>query len=483
MTKLHRYLSACLTVLALVAFPTPSASAAKPQNRPAKRMPNVVIIFIDDQGYYDLGCYGATEVKTPRIDQLAAEGIRFTDYYAAAPICSPSRAGLLTGAYPRRIGMETWVQRADSNRGIHPNEVTIAELFKANGYATGCVGKWHLGDLGPFIPMAQGFDYHFGMYSNLDPVETVYFGDEGVPILRNGEVVKRPADPGELTKLYTDEAIDFVERNQERPFFLYLPHTMLHHPLGVSPKFRGTSQWGEYGDAIQELDHGVGRFMDKLTELGIDENTIVVYASDNGRGPGRNPDQPLTGRKITTWECGIRVPAIIRGPGVGVAQGKTCQKIVNAMDWLPTLATAAGIRIPAEHPIIDGRDLWPMMTGKTEGIPSPSAKLSLNSDVPLRRRWEQGLEWREYFDRDGYLNAFFYHGSHGALAAVRSGKYKAMLNPTLLVYDLEKDPKEKKPIRNRELSRKFRGLAVMFQEEMSRDARKAGEVKGKAPGH
>ena len=184
------YLFTALLVIILI----PASSAAE--------RPNVVIIFIDDQGYYDLGCYGATEVKTPRIDQLAEGGIRFTDYYAAAPICSPSRAGLLTGAYPRRVGMETWVQRADSNRGIHPDEVTIAELFKANGYATGCIGKWHIGDKEPFVPMAQGFDYHYGMYSNLDPVETVYFGDEGVPILRNGEVVRRPAEPAELTNLY-----------------------------------------------------------------------------------------------------------------------------------------------------------------------------------------------------------------------------------------------------------------------------------------
>ena len=183
--------------------------------------PNVVIIFIDDQGYYDLGCYGATEVKTPWIDQLAREGIRFTDYYAAAPICSPSRAGLLTGAYPRRIGMETWVQRADSNRGIHSDEVTIAELFKANGYKTACIGKWHIGDKKPFVPMAQGFDYHYGMYSNLDPVETVYFGDKGVPILRNGKVVKRPADPSELTNLYTQEAIQFFKRNKDKPCLLY----------------------------------------------------------------------------------------------------------------------------------------------------------------------------------------------------------------------------------------------------------------------
>ncbi|MEM1442903.1 MAG: sulfatase-like hydrolase/transferase, partial [Verrucomicrobiota bacterium] len=210
----------------------------------AEDRPNIVIIFIDDQGYYDLGCYGATEVKTPRIDELAAGGIRLTDYYAAAPICSPSRAGLLTGAYPRRIGMETWVQRADSTRGIHEDEVTLAELLRDNGYATACIGKWHIGDKDPFVPNAQGFDYHFGMYSNLDPVETVYFGDEGVPLLRNGEVVKRPADPEELTRLYTDEAIAFVEKKKEEPFFLYLPHTMLHVPLGVSPEFRGTSEWG-----------------------------------------------------------------------------------------------------------------------------------------------------------------------------------------------------------------------------------------------
>jgi arylsulfatase A-like enzyme len=438
--------------------------------------PNVVIIFIDDQGYYDLGCYGATEVKTPRIDQLATEGIRFTDYYAAAPICSPSRAGLLTGAYPRRIGMETWVQRADSSRGIHPDEVTMAELFKANGYATACVGKWHMGDLDPFVPLAQGFDYHFGMYSNLDPVETVYFGEEGVPILRNGEVVKRPADPAELTQLYTDEALAFVERKKDEPFFLYLPHTMLHHPLGVSPEFEGSSDWGEYGDAIQELDHHVGRFMDKLKELGLDEKTIVVYASDNGRGPGRNPSQPMKGNKLTTWECGIRVPAIIRAPGRGVSQGEECREIVSALDWLPTLATAAGIKIPDAHPLIDGRDLWPLMTGKSESIPSPAAALSMNSEVPLRRRWEQGLEWSDYFTRDDYHNAFFYHGSHGALAAVRSGRYKMYLNPQLTIYDLDADPGETTPVRQKNLVKRLRGMAVMFQEEMSRDARQAGEA-------
>ena len=254
-----------------------------------KKKPNIIFIFIDDQGYYDLGCYGATEIKTPRIDAMAKAGTRFTDYYAAAPICSPSRAGLLTGCYPRRVGNHIWVHRADSRSGIHTDELTIAELLKAGGYATACIGKWHLGFHEPFLPRNQGFDHYFGLLHNLDPVEIVYFEDKGgVPLIRNDKVVKRPADPAELTKLYTDEAIGFIEKNKKGPFFLYLPHTMLHNPLGVSEKFNGSSSWGEYGDAIQELDYNVGRIFDSLKALGIDDNTIVIYASDNGRGPGRN---------------------------------------------------------------------------------------------------------------------------------------------------------------------------------------------------
>ncbi|HCK70582.1 MAG TPA: N-acetylgalactosamine-6-sulfatase, partial [Planctomycetaceae bacterium] len=285
----------------------------------AEPSPNIIFILVDDQGYYDLGCYGATEVETPRIDALAGEGTRFTSYYAAAPICSPSRAGLLTGCYPRRVGNHIWVHRADSNSGIHPDELTIAELFKENGYATACIGKWHLGFQEPFLPHNQGFDHYFGLLHNLDPVEVVYFeGEGGVPLIRNGEIVKRPGDPSELTKLYTDEAIDFIEKNKSGKFFLYLPHTMLHNPLGVSDEFKGSSNWDEYGDAIQELDHNVGRIMDTLQRLEIDDDTIVVYASDNGRGPGRNPNQKIRGRKLSTLEGGIRVPAIAWGPGMGL---------------------------------------------------------------------------------------------------------------------------------------------------------------------
>ena len=352
-----------------------------------KQPPNIVFVLVDDQGYYDLGCYGASEIRTPRIDAMAEQGTRFTDYYSAAPICSPSRAGLLTGCYPRRVGNETWVHRADSTSGIHPSELTLAELLQNHGYATACVGKWHLGFHEPFLPHNQGFDHYFGLLHNLDPVEIVYFEDKGgVPLIRNGDVVKRPPDPSELTRLYTDEAIEFIETNQEGPFFLYLPHTMLHTPLGVSQEFHGSSDWGEYGDAIQEIDHHMGRIFDALKRLRIDDNTIVVYASDNGRGPGRNPQQKIRGRKLSTYEGGLRVPAIAWGPGLGLQKGVQSSAVVRAMDWYPTLATFAGIEIPEER-VIDGRDITPLLMGETQFVPPPGTNKSLNASVPLRRRW------------------------------------------------------------------------------------------------
>ncbi|MCA9079771.1 MAG: sulfatase-like hydrolase/transferase [Planctomycetaceae bacterium] len=442
--------------------------------------PNIVFILVDDQGYYDLGCYGATEVKTPRIDALAQQGVRFTDYYAAAPICSPSRAGLLTGCYPRRVGNATWVHRADSRFGIHPDELTIAELFKSNGYATACIGKWHLGFAEPFQPKAQGFDHYYGLLHNLDPVEVVYFNEQGgVPLLRNNEVIKQPADPAELTEMYTNEAIEFIEANRERPFLLYLPHTMLHNPLGVSKAFQGSSNWGEYGDAIQELDHHVGRIVDALQRLQLDQNTLIVYASDNGRGPGRTPEQPLQGHKLSTYEAGIRVPCIAWGPGLGVDAGATSSAVIRAMDWYPTLATFAGIEVPVDR-VLDGRDLAPLLTGESKIVPPAGLKKSLNASVPLRRRWEPSGEWAELINRNDYNEAFFYHGSHGELAAVRWRNWKLFLNPSLELYDLGTDPSESKPVRNGDIARKLRGMAVLFQEEMRLDARPAGEVPSRS---
>jgi arylsulfatase A len=448
-----------------------------PLQAAASTPPNIIFILVDDQGYYDLGCYGATEVKTPHIDAMAQQGTRFTDYYAAAPICSPSRAGLLTGCYPRRVGNEIWVHRADSRSGIHPDEWTLAELFKSHGYATACIGKWHLGFQQPFLPRNQGFDHYFGLLHNLDPVETVYFTEQGgVPLLRNEQVVKRPVAPGELTKLYTDEALEFIEKNRSNPFFVYLPHTMLHEPLGVSEEFKGSSNWGEYGDAIQELDANVGRVFDCLRRLRIDGNTIVIYASDNGRGPGRTPEQKIRGNKLSTYEGGIRVPAIAWGPGVGWQVNSESAAVVRAMDWYPTLATMAGIAIPEER-VIDGRDISPLLKGETKSVPAPELKKSLNAAVPLRRRWDPPAEWAGLIQRNEFNDAFFYHGSHGELAAVRWQAWKLFLNPSLQLFDLENDPGETRPVRNPQMARKLRGMAILFQEEMQRDARPAGEAK------
>ena len=442
----------------------------------AADQPNIVFIFIDDQGYYDLGCYGATEIETPNIDQMAADGIRFTDYYAAAPICSPSRAGLLTGCYPRRVGNHLWVHRADSDSGLHPDEITMAEMFKAEGYATACIGKWHLGFKEPFLPKNQGFDYYFGLLHNLDPVEIIYFEDKGgVPLMRNDEVVKRPPVPAELTETYTDEAIRFIEKNKKDPFFLYLPHTMLHNPLGVSEKFKGLSQWDEYGDAIQELDYNVGRIFKALKDLDLEDNTVVVYASDNGRGPGRNKAQPIQGRKLSTYEGGIRVPAIAWGPGMGIRQGHESNALVTAMDWFPSLATMANIKVD-ESRTIDGRDITPLLKGETDVVPDAGSGSALNTSSPLRRSWNPPREWAEIITREEYLNAFFYHGSQGALSAVRSGKWKLYLNPSLTLFDLEADPGEAKPVRGSKETKRLRGMAILFQHEMRLDARPAGDV-------
>jgi arylsulfatase A len=454
MPPLQRQLA--LVVFALLAL-APAGAAEKPRN--------LIVILIDDQGYYDLGCYGATEVKTPRIDALAASGLRFTDYYAAAPICSPSRAALLTGRYPRRFGLEAWVQRADSSRGLQAHELTLAQLLKQHGYATACIGKWHLGFAPEFLPQQKGFDRYFGLLHNLDPVETIYFDREGgVPLLRGESVVQRPAIAAELTRRYTDEAIDFIEAQRGRPFFLYLAHTMLHEPLGVSEEFKGRSDWGAYGDATMELDHHVGRLVEALARLGLSENTTIVYLSDNGRGPGRSAAQPLRGNKLTTLEAGIRVPAIVAG--AGVRGGRVSSAMVHAMDWFPTLATLAGADVPKER-VLDGRDLTPLLSGQIETVPEAAAGLSRNATVPLRRPWNPPGEWASLVPRADYLNAFFYHGAEGQFAAVRSGKWKLTLSPSLQLFDLEADPGEQKPVRDAATIRRLRGMAVMFQEEMN----------------
>ena len=430
--------------------------------------------MIDDLGYYDLVCYGATEVKDLRIDAMAKDGIRFPDYYAAAPIFSPSLAGFLTGCYPRRVGNEIWVHQADYPTGIHPRELTLSELLNEHGYKTACIGKWHLGFHEPFLSRNHGFDHYFGLLHNPDPFETVLFEDKGgVPLMCIGKVAKRPADVNELTRVCTDEAIDFIERNKNGPFFLYLTRTILLVPLGVSEEFKGTSKWGECGDAIHERDHNVGRMLDSLKRLKIADKTLVIYTSDNGRGPVRNPEQKIRGGKLSTYEEGIRLPATAWGPGLWLPAGLNSSAVTRALEWYPTFASFAGIRVPPSR-LINGRDLAPLLKGETQFVPAPGMKKSLNAEVPLWRTWNPCGEWKEIILRHEYNDEFFYHGSLGSLSALRWRNWKMSLNPSLELYDQSADPGESKLVRNQDMVRKLPGMAILFQEEMQADACPSG---------
>ncbi len=321
--------------------------------------PNFIIILTDDQGYNDLGCYGSPLIRTPNIDKMASEGIRFTNFYAQ-PVCGPARAALMTGSYPLRVAELGNIKRP--HPVVHPDEIMLPEILKDVGYTTGCIGKWHMGFTPDTNPLIQGFDYWFGLPGSND------VGAKNMH--RNNELIGEfPVDT--LTRLYTSEAISFIEKNQDSPFFLYLAHTMPHTILGASKQFKGKSAFGLYGDAIEELDWSVGKIMDKLEELGLDENSIVLYTSDNGpwraRGTHGGSAFPLRSGKVTTWEGGVRVPAIIWGPGL-ILQGKVSDQVCSVMDIMPTFASMADAALPDDRHI-DGQDIGSVLTGTNEEKP------------------------------------------------------------------------------------------------------------------
>ena len=358
----------------------------------AKRPPNVVLIFCDDLGYGDLGCYGSKRNRTPRIDALARAGMRFTDFYSSSPVCTPSRASLLTGCYARRVGMHEdftghWVLIPRSRRGLNSEETTIAEALKARGYATACIGKWHLGDQPEHLPTQHGFDSYFGIpYSN--DMQVRRRGDPPLPLVRQDRVIEAPVDQTTLTRRYTEEAIAFIEAKRNEPFFLYLPHTFPHLPLFASEAFRGKSSNGKYGDAVEEIDWSTGRILDCLERLGLAKDTIVIFTSDNGSN-GRNggSNRPLAGRKGSTMEGGMRVPMIVRWPGE-VAKGTTCSELATTMDLLPTLCGIAGAALPKAK--LDGFDIRGLLVGE-QGAKSP-----YEAFYYWRRRQLQAVRWRDW---------------------------------------------------------------------------------------
>lgn len=386
-----------------------SGHGCRSRRGPRAGPPNVVLFFTDDQGYADVGCYGAQGFRTPHLDRMASEGVRFTDFYVAQPICGASRAALLTGCYPNRIGL-MGAPDHNAKHGIHENEVTLGEMMKSQDYATAIFGKWHLGHLPPFLPTRHGFDEYFGLpYSNdmwpFHPERPDDYPD--LPLFEGEATIATNPNMNDLTSWYTKRAVGFIEKNCDRPFFLYMPHSMAHVPLGVSDRFRGKSEQGLYGDVMMELDWSMGEILQTLKRLNLDEQTLVIFTSDNGPwisyGDHSGRADPLREAKGTTWEGGVRVPCIMRWPG-RIPSGTVCSEPAMTIDIFPTIASLVGAELP-RHPI-DGQDIWPLMLGKGQAV-SPHEALYFyygNTLEAVRSgRWKLHFphRYRTLSDRDG----------------------------------------------------------------------------------
>jgi len=339
----------------------------------AKKRPNIVLISADNLGFGDWGCFGSTVHNTPRTDQMAAEGMKLTHFYGAT-VCTPSRASLMTGCYPRRVGMHTGgtgmcVLLPLDPKGLNPSETTIASHLKKVGYATACVGKWHLGDQAPFLPTRHGFDQYLGVpYSDDMTPRPEQPAWPELPLMQDEQVIEAGIDRNTLTQRYTDEACDFIREHRDEPFFLYLAHAMpgsTSRPFASTP-FQGRSANGPYGDSIEEMDASTGRILDLLGELGLDEDTLVITTSDHGPIPNDPPQgsaAPLTGVGYDVSERGMRSPCVVRWPG-HIPAGTTRDQITSVMDVLPTLAVLADAPLPEDGPLIDGHDISPLLRGE-----------------------------------------------------------------------------------------------------------------------
>ena len=392
-------------VLRTIVFCLPLLVAPLQVNATVPELPNFVVIFIDDMGYNDIGPFGVEGIKTPNLDEMASNGMKFTDFQVSSAVCSASRAALLTGCYHTRVGI-TGAIMPNQKIGLHPDEMTLAELCKQKGYATACYGKWHLGHAPQFMPTNQGFDEYFGLpYSNdmwpynpkpNDPKSKIHSHKfPKLPLYENEKIVNAdvtPIDQAQLTTQYTERAVDFIERNKDNPFLLYVPHSMVHVPLYVSHKFLDKSERGIYGDVVMELDWSVGEITKALRENGVSKKTLVVFTSDNGPwlnyGDHAGLAKPLREGKGTMFEGGCRVPTIMQWPDV-IPAGSACDQMVSSIDLFPTIANRIEAQLPTNK--IDGIDVLPVLK-------DPNAKID-----------------RKYF--------FHYYGG-GKLHAVRDQRWK-----------------------------------------------------------
>lgn len=409
--------------------------------KPSKGLPNFVIIFCDDMGYGDMARTGHPTIRTPNLDRMADEGVIMTQFYSAAAVCSPSRAALLTGRYPIRNGIVR-VLFPHHAIGLPKDEITLAELLQQKGYATAAIGKWHLGHHPQFLPLNNGFDYYYGIpYSN--DMDSPGRNEPPIPLMRNEKIIEQPCDQDTISKRYTEEAIKFMEEHKNSPFFVYLAHTMPHVPLHCSDNFRGKSRRGLYGDVIEEIDWSVGQILESLKRFELDDNTLVIFTSDNGPWTMKNERGGsaglFRGAKGSTWEGGVREPFIARFPGK-LPQGTVCTEVGTTMDIFTTCLKLAGLEIPGDRPI-DGKALLPVLKGESK-----------SSHNILYYYWD---------DR---------------LTAIRAGKYKLHFSKSIgnwkwadcdpyELYDLEVDPSEKYD------------LAAKKPEIVEKLTRQAGEFK------
>lgn len=405
--------------------------------------PNIIFILTDDQGYGDLGIYGATDIETPNLDRMATEGAYFTSYYATQPVCSASRASILTGCYPNRIGIHN-AYSPGSKVGLNPEETTLAELLKAQGYTTGIFGKWHLGDAPKFLPRNHGFDEYYGiLYSNdmwpKHPQQGTVFNFPDIELYQNETPLRVLEDQTFLTKALTDKAINFIQENKETPFFVYLPHPQPHVPLFSAANFQGTQRRGLYGDVIKEIDHSVGRILETLKTEGLEENTIVVFTSDNGPWLSYGGHSGSSGifreGKGTNWEGGHRVPGIIRYPNM-IRPNTRIDEPAMGIDWLPTLVDFTNGKLPNKK--IDGASLVPLLTGMSKVSPHDNFFFYYRTNELHAVRHKN---WKLYVPHT--------YRSLNEKEVTNDGfpvPYEMNEIEVAQLYDLEEDPKEQKDI-------------------------------------